>query len=632
MAISISISITQNSQSIANNTSNVTVAVKASWTYGSYNKLQKSGWLKIDGTKYEFTSSFNTGQSTSGSQTLFTKTVDVAHASNGTKSLVCSASYTSGVSSGTVTASASKTLTTIARVSTLSASNGTLGTAQNLSVSRMSSSLTHTIKYTCGSASGTICTKSSDTSVSFTPPLSLAAQNTTGTSVSIKFTITTYNGDTSVGSGTKTISCSIPASVKPSCTVSVTDATGYSTTYGSFVKGLSKLKVTVTPTTAQGSPIASYKTTANGSTYTAASFTTNVLKSSGNLTVSSTVTDKRGRSGSASASVSVLNYGAPVVSKLNVSRCMSDGTAYDQGEYIKVTYSATVYALNNLNTSTYVLRYKMATAENFTSVVLTAHANKFSVTDGTYIFAADTNSSYNIEFEVKDRHNTTIRKTTASTGFVLLNFNVGGDGIGIGKVNELSKTIELGMDTRVRRPMYVDSPHAIAGVTSDGTTRTAFQPLNENGNTVIGYGNYDAGSGNTHIYGNDVAIYFANQATPGGFRPYFRKGDSLSYAKTFYTAGFVTNGGKDVYFIVPISKPIIGNPTTTIASTDGFMLRQNNAFTHGSTSTTYVKPASYSVIARNLSGVVVMARFSAATNVVNNAPIGICWSGTITFS
>ena len=37
MAVKITISIDQNSQSISANTSNVTVTVRASWTYGSYN-------------------------------------------------------------------------------------------------------------------------------------------------------------------------------------------------------------------------------------------------------------------------------------------------------------------------------------------------------------------------------------------------------------------------------------------------------------------------------------------------------------------------------------------------------------------------------------------------------------------
>lgn len=453
MAVSISISITQNSQSVANNTSNVTVKVNAAWTGGSYNLVQKSGWLKIDGTKYDFTSNFNTGGTTTGSKTLFTKTLDISHATNGTKTLACSASYTSGVSSGTVTASASKTLTTIPRKSTFSVSNGTLGTAQTISVTRQASSFTHTITYSCGSASGTICTKSSSTSISWTPPLSLSSQNTTGLTVSITLTITTYSGSTNIGSNTKTISCAIPSSVAPSCTLTVTDPTGYSDKYGSFVKGLSKFKIAVSATTSYNSAIASYRTTANGATYTASSFTTGLLTSSGSLKVSATVTDKRGRKGNASKTLTVLNYSVPAIAKLTVLRCNEDGTANDQGEYVQVTYSANVTSLNNKNDANYLLRYKRASDDIYTEVGLDEYSGAYAVVDGTYIFQADSSSSYNVEFAVTDNHNTTTRTTTASTAFTLMHWNASGTGIGIGKLAEEEDLFDIGLATRFNQPV-----------------------------------------------------------------------------------------------------------------------------------------------------------------------------------
>ena len=89
MAVSISISITQNSQSVANNTSNITAKVTASWTYGSNNRTgQCTGSLTIDGKKYSFSGiKFNTGQTTSGSQVIMTKTVDVGHNADGKRHL-----------------------------------------------------------------------------------------------------------------------------------------------------------------------------------------------------------------------------------------------------------------------------------------------------------------------------------------------------------------------------------------------------------------------------------------------------------------------------------------------------------------------------------------------------------------
>lgn len=455
MAVSITISITQNSQSVANNTSNVTVQVNAKWTGGSYNLLQKSGYLIVDGTKYTFTSPFNTGRTTSGTCKLYSITRDIQHNSDGSKILACSASYTSGVSSGVVNASVPDyKLTTIPRKSTLSVSNGTLGTKLTMTVTRQSSSFTHTIIYKCGSTSGTVCSKSSDTTPDWTPPLSLANQNTTGTSVSIKFTITTYNGSASVGSNEKTISCSIPASVKPSCDVQVTDATGIYNTYGAYIKGLSKLKVNVKTTPAYSSAISKYNTTANGATYTGSSFTTDFIKSSGTVSISATVTDKRGRSGTDSASVSVVNYSHPIISELSVRRCNEDGTANDQGDHVQATFSATVTSLSGCtknNTADYSLKYKKSSEAEYTEVALFKDNVDIplSVTAQSVIFAAETASSYDVVFSVSDSFNTASRTTSVSTGFTIMHFGAEGRSIGLGKLAEIPDVLDIGFQTRL---------------------------------------------------------------------------------------------------------------------------------------------------------------------------------------
>lgn len=450
MAVSISLSITQNSQSITNNTSNVTVKVTAKCTSGSYNALgTATGTITIDGTSYSFSKiKFNTGEATTWSGTVMTKTVDVSHNSDGTKTLSCSASLVTKVSSGTVKCSGSKTLTTIPRKSTLSVGNGTLNTAQTLTVTRQATSFTHTITVTCGSASTTICAKSTSTSISFTPPLSWASQNTTGTSVSVTYTITTYNGTTSVGSNSYTKTCSIPASVKPSVSIAVTDPMGYADTYGGFLKGLSKFKVVLTATQSYGSAIASYKTTANGSTYTASSFTTGVLASSGTLTVSSTVTDKRSRTGTASKSLTVLNYTKPLITALSVHRCNADGTANDQGEYVQVVFSSSVTSLSSKNTAAYKLEYKKTSESTYTAVTLTSYANNYAVSNGSYIFAADSGSSYNVRVTVTDNFDSNAKATSASTGFTIMHWLASGLGMAIGKVAELTGVLDIGFKTR----------------------------------------------------------------------------------------------------------------------------------------------------------------------------------------
>lgn len=85
-------------------------------------------------------------------------------------------------------------------------------------------------------------------------------------------------------------------------------------------------------------------------------------------------------------------------------------------------------------------------------------------------------------------------------------------------------------------------------------------------------------------------------------------------------------------FSIPLSKPIIGSPTVTVTSSSGLILRQENAYTHGSSSSTYVKPSSYSTVASTGNYVRIIAKMSSTTNAVNNSPIGITASIKITFS
>lgn len=50
----------------------------------------------------------------------------------------------------------------------------------------------------------------------------------------------------------------------------------------------------------------------------------------------------------------------------------------------------------------------------------------------------------------------------------------------------------------------------IQGVTTTGLIKNNFQPVNSNGNCVLGYGNYSTKSGTTNIYGHGIGLYTNN--------------------------------------------------------------------------------------------------------------------------
>lgn len=478
MAVSISIGITQNNRIIENNKSNVTVTVTATWTGGSHNavissdgKAQARGWVKIDGTKYNFYSTFNENETNSGSKIICEKIVDVSHKDDGSKTLSCSASYTTGVSSGTVTASASKTLTAIPRKSTLSAENGELGETQTLTVSRQSASFTHTITYKCGTASGTVVTESSSTSISFTPPVSLASQSKDGLYVSVVFTITTYNGDDPLGSTTKTITCYIPDSsdTNPTVSLSVSDAMGYAGTYGGYVQNKSKLKITVTASGKEGADIKSRTTTISKvvndvkttlKTYTDSSFTTDVLSTSGALVIDTTVIDSRGRKATDTEEITVFEYSPPRITDLSTYRSNVSGTLDEAGNYITIKFSAEVSTLNSENTATYKYAYrKVGSTGDFTPVPVNALSNIFNPTNHKLTFTADKGSSFDISLSVTDKFETVEKSSTGQTATKTFSIFSKGLGWAFGKVAEVRNALDVAWNIIARKDIYMGYYH-----------------------------------------------------------------------------------------------------------------------------------------------------------------------------
>ena len=266
----------------------------------------------------------------------------VAHGADGSLNMAAAFSITMSRSSyapvngssgeGTVNGAGTMALTTIPRASALTAANGVLGTAQTLTIARCDSAFTHTLTYACGSLTGQTAGLSASTgigtSVTFTPPLALARQNTAGAAVDVTFTLTTKNGGAAVGTVTKTVTMTIPASVKPSCAASVEAVSDNATVsgWGVAVKGYSRYRVTTAFTGAQGSTLAArtVKIAATGQTLTASPADSAPLAST-DRTVRVQVQDSRGRR-SAELTVTgpaIYAYGAPTISAAAASRCGS---------------------------------------------------------------------------------------------------------------------------------------------------------------------------------------------------------------------------------------------------------------------------------------------------------------------
>lgn len=439
---SVTLSWTLSSQSIEKNTSTIAWTLQGS---GSASGYVKSGGFKavINGTTVYSTSTDNRIELRNGTVVASGSTT-IAHNADGTKSfsLSCEAGiYSYAVSA---TASGTHTLTTIPRASTVSATSVDMGSASSITITRASSSFTHTLTYSFGSATGTIATKTTSTSVSWTPPLTLANQIPNAVSGKCTITCKTYNGTTEVGSKNCTMTLTVPSTVKPtitSLTAARVDGTVPSA-WGIYVQSKSKATLTINGAAgAYGSTISSYSITGGGYSSTASSFTTGFLNTSGSITFTASVTDSRGRvSANATVTITVVAYSAPSFSKYISQRCNSAGTAADNGTYIKSTVNFSYASCSSKNTITTATYYKKTTDTSWTN------ANKTFTSGTAFTFGGgniSAESSYEVKFTLKDAFATIEVTDTLSTASVVMDFKSGGLGVAVGKVSETDRCFEV---------------------------------------------------------------------------------------------------------------------------------------------------------------------------------------------
>ena len=305
------------------NTSNVAWRVTVSRT-GAYYTYNEGGGstLTVDVNGSRVNTS-NPSWHTSGEEfTLASGTTTVGHNADGTKTVSASASFdpANGVHAA-VSVSGSLALPTMPRASSVSIGTTTIGSDVTLTVTRASSSFTHTLRYEWGSTSGTIAT-GVGTSASWTPPLSLCYYIPSSTSSNGTIHVDTYSGSTKIGTKSIPFTASVPSSVKPTFTsatlTDLTPSTAALITGNNFVEVLSDIKVTWNGATGSyGSTITGYKAEIVNKNVTVNTYggSFGPLNFDGSYTIRTSVLDSRGRwSDTKDYAIVLLNYHAPGLS------------------------------------------------------------------------------------------------------------------------------------------------------------------------------------------------------------------------------------------------------------------------------------------------------------------------------
>lgn len=407
--------------------------------------------------------------------TVASGTHTFSHNADGTKSFTASAEGGIWYVAVNCRGSGTFTLDTIPRASQPSCITypnhtqkvGEFGDTISIHMNRNSSAFTHTVRYAFGSKSGTCINAETGkaatgigTGFRWTVPEELMDLIPANTSGSGTIYVDTYNGSTKIGTKSCGFTATVPASVKPSCSFVLDDVTKVDEIYGKPVKGLSKIKVTVSSELARSSPIASCKITANGVTYSGTTATTDLLKTAGTSRVTATVTDKRGRSGSVSYDMTVLDYSAPQITSLIVRRgTNASGGDYDNsGSYANVDFTVAWSDMDGKNDAAYRVYAKKSTETTYVLM------DEYGVQEGFSVFSADPDSSYDIKFVVIDKHNTVERQAKLSTAFTLTNYHPSGKGIRFGGVAEEINTFQNDLKLKQTENSYCSYSVGTSGV------------------------------------------------------------------------------------------------------------------------------------------------------------------------
>lgn len=439
----------RSSVSIPNNKSTISWTLKLIAGNYWYTNAVRIDYVKINGTTVKGSETYS--NKINNTYTLASGTLDIPHNSDGTKTFTIELSgwfY----EDGTRTGSGSFTLDTIPRASTMSVPTFTAGTAGTFSISRASSSFTHTIQYKFGSIGWTaIVTKTSSTSVSWTPPLSLLQQMAGAASKTETngLWLATYSGNTLIGEKYYNLTIQAGSDAKPTVTGFTVSANP--AVLGKYVQGRSRIQFAITGSGYQGSSIAGYEFQGAGETLNPSSgegntnILSNVPSDPTTLTLKGWVKDSRGKWSDASTqTIVVYPYTQPQLASLSVQRADSAGNPDESGTTITIQcvaqVGATIGGDNTLSVAYVVKDQETDTEISSGTVPATGTANTYY----KQITGVEIAHSYLVVVTLADTVGSIITRTVAvPTARVTMHLREGGRGVAFGGYSTIDDTVDF---------------------------------------------------------------------------------------------------------------------------------------------------------------------------------------------
>lgn len=340
-------------------------------------------------------------------------------------------------------------ITTAAGSSTIAAITQTVETLGTLTVSlnKAVDAFRHRLTVTAGDK--TLYTSELfDSSHSVTVPRSWFDSFPSATTISATATVTTYNGDTAVGTASAAVTITADDGMRPQISEGWATAAPYNigavAGLTGYIAGYSQAEISFDAaklTQAAGAALASVTVTCSGVTSTAVPYRTPIILDAADVVCAAT--DSRGRTATQTIRIEPMAYAPPTLSQVQILRCTAAGVEAEDGNYYSAKATATFSALGGQNTLTLTAAHKIQGGVYGTETPLTSG-------ETAIIGTISPDSTYQVRITATDAlGNTAVTVTSLPTRQWALKFRADGLGAAFGKAPEHSKALEIPADWQI---------------------------------------------------------------------------------------------------------------------------------------------------------------------------------------
>lgn len=496
------------SQNQNGNYSDIKASLYINRKYPMYS--QGSGSITLNGTSKNGT--YNIQTSTGGLYKVAAITKRVNHNQDGTASFTLGGSvdFKSTNLSGTILnvvtiAKQTIQLNQIKRLAIVNLSNFILDTQNNITITKYLAGSVDLKVYANNNYIKTYRGVGTSQDLSFTASQLDTIYKSSPNSERVQVKVTAISKDTSgnrLGSTSKTVTGTIPTSIKPSLgTITVTDTNPKNTNPATLLQYVSTLKLLVSNVTAETyasiksiswslkneNNVEFYKTSGNGVV------TPPFTSQHGNIKITATVTDSRNRTKSSSVTKYLSHYRSPSLSKMVFLRANSEGIEDPSGTSGLVKAEVKGASVSGENPIILKLFKKTTTTTSYPTTPyyqLTLNSlswntvyNLSNITDGI-----DIADSWDIKIELSDRYSTTSVIGQLATASIPLAFSESSVGIGGFPIqNENAKLQIFGEAAFSDKLKPLGGANTIKGVLVNGWTGEVYYQKD--------------GFGNVHLWG-----------------------------------------------------------------------------------------------------------------------------------